>query len=52
MSRYDGGMTEPAVIPMLSYRDGARALAWLAEAFGFIELRRMTAPDGRSRTPR
>jgi uncharacterized glyoxalase superfamily protein PhnB len=39
-------MTEPAVIPMLSYRDGARALAWLAEAFGFIELRRMTAPDG------
>jgi uncharacterized glyoxalase superfamily protein PhnB len=38
---------EPSVIPMLSYRDGVRALAWLVEAFGFVERRRMLAPDGR-----
>jgi uncharacterized glyoxalase superfamily protein PhnB len=31
---------------MLSYEDGFAALAWLAEAFGFRELRRMTGPGG------
>jgi PhnB protein len=35
------------VIPMLSYEDGFAALDWLAEAFGFRELRRMTGPGGK-----
>ena len=37
----------PDVIPMLAYQDGVRALEWLADAFGFRERARMTAPDGR-----
>jgi uncharacterized glyoxalase superfamily protein PhnB len=32
---------------MIAYEDGIAALDWLARAFGFIEQRRMTAPDGR-----
>ena len=35
------------VIPMISYEDGIAALEWLARAFGFRELTRMTGPDGR-----
>lgn len=35
------------VIPMISYEDGIGALEWLAKAFGFRELTRMTWPDGR-----
>ena len=35
------------VIPMLSYRDGARALKWLAGAFGFVELDRRIDATGR-----
>src|SRR5262245_20098020 len=37
----------PSVIPMISYEDGVRALEWLANAFGFRETARFTAPDGR-----
>ena len=37
----------PAVIPMISYEDGIRALEWLASAFGFRETARLTTPDGR-----
>ena len=37
----------PAVIPMIAYEDGLAALDWLARAFGFRELRRMTSADGR-----
>jgi uncharacterized glyoxalase superfamily protein PhnB len=37
----------PSVIPMLSYEDGNAAMDWLARAFGFRELTRMKAPDGR-----
>lgn len=37
----------PAVIPMIAYEDGFAALDWLAWVFGFRELRRMTAADGR-----
>jgi PhnB protein len=37
----------PAVIPMLAYEDGVAALDWLARAFGFRELLRFLAPDGR-----
>src|SRR5438874_6606418 len=37
----------PDVIPMLAYRDGVRALDWLVAAFGFVERRRIVAPDGR-----
>ena len=36
----------PAVIPMIAYEDGVAALEWLARAFGFRELTRMTWPDG------
>jgi uncharacterized glyoxalase superfamily protein PhnB len=38
---------EPDVIPMIAYCDGARAMDWLARAFGFRERRRMLAGDGR-----
>lgn len=37
----------PSVIPMLSYEDGPAALDWLARAFGFREVTRMTTPEGR-----
>ena len=37
----------PDVIPMIAYQEGASALEWLADAFGFKERARMTAPDGR-----
>ncbi len=29
-------ISNQTVVPMLSYRDGLAALAWLAEAFGFV----------------
>jgi PhnB protein len=32
---------------MLSYEDGPAALDWLARAFGFREVTRMTTPEGR-----
>jgi uncharacterized glyoxalase superfamily protein PhnB len=32
---------------MLSYENGPAALDWLARAFGFREVARMTTPDGR-----
>jgi len=31
---------------MIAYRDGVRALEWLADAFGFRERARMTSPKG------
>jgi uncharacterized glyoxalase superfamily protein PhnB len=37
----------PAVIPMISYEDGIAALEWLHRAFGFHEITRLTAPNGR-----
>jgi PhnB protein len=37
----------PSVIPMISYEDGIAALEWLGNAFGFREIARHTAPDGR-----
>ncbi|TMC00906.1 MAG: hypothetical protein E6J40_00850 [Chloroflexi bacterium] len=37
----------PAVIPMIAYEDGPKAMDWLAGAFGFKERVRMTNPDGR-----
>lgn len=41
-------MTQPqAVVPMIAYEDAAVALEWLARVFGFRELRRMLAADGR-----
>jgi PhnB protein len=39
--------TYPAVIPMIAYEDGPRAMDWLAQAFGFKERARMVAADGR-----
>lgn len=36
----------PDVIPMISYEDGVAALEWLANAFGFVERRRLVEPDG------
>lgn len=35
------------VVPMIAYENGIAALDWLARAFGFVEQRRMTGPDGR-----
>jgi uncharacterized glyoxalase superfamily protein PhnB/uncharacterized protein YndB with AHSA1/START domain len=35
-----------AVIPLLYYEDGAAAMDWLAEAFGFVERTRWVAEDG------
>src|SRR5260370_24264426 len=35
-----------AVIPMLAYRDGPKAMDWLATAFGFKERARLTTPEG------
>ena len=35
-----------AVIPMLAYEDGAAAVDWLVEAFGFEELMRVPNDDG------
>jgi PhnB protein len=37
----------PAVIPMIAYEDGPRAMDWLAQAFGFRERLRMVTPEGR-----
>ncbi len=37
----------PAVIPMIAYQDGPKAMDWLATAFGFKERARMTTPEGR-----
>ena len=37
----------PAVIPMIAYEDGPRAMDWLAAAFGFKERMRMVTPEGR-----
>jgi uncharacterized glyoxalase superfamily protein PhnB len=37
----------PAVIPMIAYEDGPKAMDWLAAAFGFKERMRMVTPEGR-----
>ena len=37
----------PDVIPFLTYEDGAAALEWLAEVFGFTETARFLSSDGR-----
>lgn len=36
-----------SVVPMISYEDGVAALTWLRKAFGFVEIVRLTTPDGR-----
>jgi PhnB protein len=38
---------DPAVIPMIAYEDGPKAMDWLATAFGFKERMRMVTPEGR-----
>src|ERR1700682_2356489 len=38
---------QPAVVPMLAYENGPAAMDWLTRAFGFREVARMLAPDGR-----
>jgi uncharacterized glyoxalase superfamily protein PhnB len=40
-------MVEQRITPMLSYEDGAAAIAWLCDAFGFEEVSRMAGDDGR-----
>jgi PhnB protein len=39
-------MMHPTVTPMLSYRDGPRAMDWLADAFGFVEQTRWLGDGG------
>ena len=36
---------DPGVVPMLAYADGAAAMDWLADAFGFRERMRMLDGD-------
>ena len=36
----------PTITPYLFYADAAAAIEWLARAFGFVERRRIEAPDG------
>lgn len=43
----DPNRSTPSVVPMISYEDGIAALEWLRRAFGFREIARHTAPDGR-----
>jgi len=38
---------EQAVVPMIAYEDGPRAMDWLSRAFGFRERTRMLDADGR-----
>ncbi len=35
-----------SVVPMIAYADGATAIDWLTQAFGFRERERITADDG------
>jgi uncharacterized glyoxalase superfamily protein PhnB len=37
---------QPAILPMLSYEDGAAAIDFLCTAFGFTERMRLTEDDG------
>ena len=37
----------PAVIPMIAYSDGAAAMDWLVEVFGFRERTRIVSQDGK-----
>ena len=37
----------PAVIPMIAYEDGPKAMDWLSTAFGFKERTRMVTKEGR-----
>lgn len=38
--------TQPALMPMLAYEDGAAAIDFLTKAFGFTERMRLTGDDG------
>jgi uncharacterized glyoxalase superfamily protein PhnB len=40
-------MAEQRITPMLSYEDGAAAIGWLVDAFGFEEVSRMADDSGR-----
>ena len=43
----DGGAAfTPSLLPVLVYRDGIAALAWLSRVFGLRELRRVTDDAG------
>ncbi|MFT3785229.1 MAG: hypothetical protein QM770_03565 [Tepidisphaeraceae bacterium] len=37
----------PAVVPMISYENAAKAIEWLCRVFGFVEQSRMAEADGR-----
>src|SRR5690242_5656228 len=38
--------SQPTIIPYFVYRDGAAALKWLTDAFGFEQIAAFTGPDG------
>jgi uncharacterized glyoxalase superfamily protein PhnB len=40
-------MATPAIVPILSFRDGIRTVDWLCEAFGFERMMVMADDDGR-----
>lgn len=39
-------MSTPAIVPVLSFRDGTRTIDWLCEAFGFERSMVMAGDDG------
>ncbi len=45
--RQSDSLPLPRIVPMIAYEDPARALDWLARAFGFRERTRLSEPDGR-----
>ena len=42
----DPSLPYPTITPYLYYADAAAAIEWLTNAFGFVERRRLEAPDG------
>ena len=42
----DPSLPYPTITPYLFYADAAAAIEWLTNAFGFVERRRLEAPDG------
>jgi uncharacterized glyoxalase superfamily protein PhnB len=43
----NGANESQTITPMIAYEDGAAAVDWLVQAFGFREVMRMTDEDGR-----
>jgi uncharacterized glyoxalase superfamily protein PhnB len=42
----EAGETRPNIFPVIRYKDGPRAIAWLEKAFGFTKQLVVPEPDG------